>query len=474
MSSWLVKKVCKSIRYRDYETAIFIASFLLTYEPKYRILLPILLYLNGEYSRALFHLHKLNTYTSKYYESLCYKSRKDYKRAIKSLEFVIERRTQLDPMAEGVEDMLVDPDDTEFFNSLLGDLHTLCGNREEAVECYTASFNKDPLFSPIENLLLENRLPVRPDKENARQSGEKGMERQYILDYAEFTENTSQSVIKKYSELIPGIGSYFISNVSRRYFNLGLNDRSKHYFELVRKKDPMFIHNIDYYSTTLWHYRDITELGVLCKNLIKYVPDAPNTWKALGNFYSHQGDYQRSVLCLKRSLYINEDSYAYTLLGYESIQRNEYDTALKYFNHSLKMLSNNYRAMFGCGLVYMKTEKLENAEFFLKRAVEVNTDNLQIKVHAMKFYTKKGLMDQSIKLFGEAFCIECTDVHKLVEYVVSRKGDFSEVEEFLLLEFVEILALQNLTKLAIDVLNCIEYRGDSYCKKRELLMDKIE
>lgn len=473
MGSRLIEKICKSIKYRDYETAVFLSSSLCSYGTGYRVLLPIVLYMNGEYSRALFHLHKLNTYTSKYYECLCYRKRKDYRKAIKSLEQVTEGRVDQDGEVDRrVQEMLVDPDDTEFFDALLGDLHTLCGNREEAMGFYISSFNKSPLFSATENLLLENRLPARMDKENVEVR--MGEEKEYIADSMEFAENTSQSLVKKYLERVPGIGSYFISNAARRYFNLGLNDKSKYCFDLFRKKDPMFPHNIDYYSTVLWHYKDITELGVLCKNLIKHVPESANTWKALGNFYSHQGDYQRSILCLRRSLHICEDSYTYALLGYESIQRNEYDTALRYFNLSLKMLSDNYRAMFGCGLVYMKTEKLENAEFFLRRAVETNPSNLQIKVHAMKFYTKRGLTDQSIKLFSDAFCLKCVDVHKLVEYVVSRKGGFSEVEEFLLLEFVEILVLQNLARLATDVLNCIEYRGDSYCKKKELLMDKLE
>ncbi|CAD26026.1 POSSIBLE PROTEIN OF NUCLEAR SCAFFOLD [Encephalitozoon cuniculi GB-M1] len=475
MDSKLIGKICKSIRYRDYETAIFLAACLLPCKPEYRMLMSIVLYLNGEYTRALFHLHKLNTCTSKYYESLCYKKKKDYKKAIKSLESILEGKVERDPDVDArIQEMFVDPGDEEFFESLLGDLCTLSGYREEGIGHYVRSFGKSFLFSPVENLLLENKVPQKRDKENVRQTGRRGIEEEYVSDSIEFHESLSPSLVKKYMEHVPGIGSYFISNAARRYFNLGMNDKSKACFELVRRKDPMFLHNVDYYSTILWHSKDVYELGMLCKNLIKHAPDSPNTWKALGNFYSHQGDYQRSVLCFKRSLCIEEDSYTYTLLGYESIQRNEYDIAMKYFNLSLKMLGDNYRAMFGCGLVYTKTEKLENAEFFLKKAIETNPRNLQIKVHAMKFYTRKGLTDQSIRLFKEAFHMEYTDIHRIVECILSRKGSFSDVEEFLLLEFVEILVLQNLSKLAADVLSCVEYRGESYSKKKELVMDRTE
>lgn len=475
MDGKAIGKICKSIRYRDYETAIFVASCLVPHRPEYRIVMSIVLYMNGEYSRALFHLHKLNTYTSKYYESLCYKRKKDYKKAIKSLELILDGRVDRDADVDPrVQEMLVDPDDSEFFECQLGGLYTLSGCREEAIGHYTRSFNKGLLLPAVENLLLENKIPVRRDKENAEQGCRRGAEAEYVRDSVEFGESLSPGLVKKYLEHVPGVGSYFISNAARRYFNLGMNDKSKACFELVRRKDPMFLYNTDYYSTILWHSKDVYELGTLCKGLIKHVPESPNTWKALGNFYSHQGDYQRSVLCFKRSLCIEEDSYTYTLLGYESIQRNEYDTAMKYFNQSLRMLGDNYRAMFGCGLVYTKTEKLENAEFFLKRAIEINPANLQIKVHAMKFYTKRGLADQSIRLFKEAFGMKYTDIHKIVECIVSRKGSFSDVEEFLLLEFVEILVLQNLPGLAADVLGCVEYRGESYSKKKELLMDKAE
>ncbi|KAG5859021.1 hypothetical protein KMI_09g14480 [Encephalitozoon hellem] len=475
MDARLIGKICKSIRYRDYETAIFLTAYLTQHKPEYRTLMSIVLYLNGEYSRALFHLHRLNTCTSKYYESLCYKKKKDYKKAIKSLEHILEGRVERDPEVDArIQEMFVDPDDNEFFESLLGDLYTLSGHREEAIGHYTKSFAKSFLFSAVENLLLENKIPLKRDKENIRQMGKRGIEEEYVADIIEFHESLGQSLIKKYLEHVPGVGSYFISNAARRYFNLGMNDKSKACFELVRRKDPMFLHNVDYYSTILWHCKDVYELGMLCKNLIKHAQDSPHTWKALGNFYSHQGDYQRSVLCFKRSLHIEEDSYTYTLLGYESIQRNEYDIAMKYFNLSLKMLGDNYRAMFGCGLVYTKTERLDNAEYFLKKAIETNPGNLQIKVHAMKFYTRKGLTDQSIRLFKEAFCMKYTDIHKIVECIISRKGSFSNVEEFLVLEFVEILVLQNLSKLAADVLSCVEYRGESYSKKKELLQDRIE
>jgi anaphase-promoting complex subunit 3 len=476
MDPKLAGRIHKSIKYRDIETALFLLSSVPLNESKYRIILPILLYSNGEYSRALFHLHGLNTCTSRYYEALCHKKRKDYKRAIRSMEFVIGKTAQKDPaIDQRLQDLLVDPEDTEYFNSLMGDLYTLSGCRSEAIKYYLASYSKSSLFSPVENLLLENKLPPEADKENLDQ-GEKRASpiRKYILDSVGFMEKPSRTLIKEYLEHVPGIGSYFVSNAARHYFKLGLNEESKCCFDMVRNKDPMFLHNIDYYSTTLWHYKDVTELGALCKNLIKSAPESAITWKALGNYYSHQNDYQRSVLCYKRSLVIAEDAYTYTLLGFESIQRNEYDTALKYFNFSLKMLSDNYRAMFGCGLVHMKTEKFENAEFFLRKAMEINPSNLQIKVIAMRFYTKRNSTDQSVRIFSEAFRIEHTDVHKLVEHIKTRGTKFSEAEEFLLMELVEILVLQNLTKLAYDLLDCVEYRGDSYCKKKDLLSEKME
>nr|3KAE_A Chain A, Possible protein of nuclear scaffold [Encephalitozoon cuniculi]3KAE_B Chain B, Possible protein of nuclear scaffold [Encephalitozoon cuniculi]3KAE_C Chain C, Possible protein of nuclear scaffold [Encephalitozoon cuniculi]3KAE_D Chain D, Possible protein of nuclear scaffold [Encephalitozoon cuniculi] len=242
MDSKLIGKICKSIRYRDYETAIFLAACLLPCKPEYRMLMSIVLYLNGEYTRALFHLHKLNTCTSKYYESLCYKKKKDYKKAIKSLESILEGKVERDPDVDArIQEMFVDPGDEEFFESLLGDLCTLSGYREEGIGHYVRSFGKSFLFSPVENLLLENKVPQKRDKENVRQTGRRGIEEEYVSDSIEFHESLSPSLVKKYMEHVPGIGSYFISNAARRYFNLGMNDKSKACFELVRRKDPMFL-----------------------------------------------------------------------------------------------------------------------------------------------------------------------------------------------------------------------------------------
>ncbi|KAM0671768.1 hypothetical protein CWI42_121040 [Ordospora colligata] len=471
----MASRIQKSIRYRDYETGIFASACMLKHGDEFKILIGMLLYMNGEYSRALFHLQCMNTYTSKYYECLCYKKQKEYKKAIGCIEEIFEKKVVDDPEAsEWIREMFIDAEDAEYLHSLLGDLYTFCGNREEAIEKYQMSLSKGYVFSSFENLLEENKAHLCVMKMNGKSTDLEDIIEEYLHDSIDRRDGVLNKHMKKYLDKVPGVGSYFISNAARMYFNLGMNEKSKMCFELVRRKDPMFVKNMDYYSTILWHSKDAVELGSLCKGLIKHMPGSANTWKALGNFYSHEGDYQRSVVCFKRSLCIEEDAYAYTLLGYESIQRNEYDNAMKYFNMSLRMHEGNYRAMFGSGLVYMKTEKLDNAEYFLRKAVETNPGNLQIKVHVMKFYTKRGRVDESMNVFADAFGMSDTDVHEIVRWVVGKKGRFREVEEFLVLELVEVLVLKSQAKLAMDVLECVEYRGESYSKKKEMVMDIIE
>lgn len=469
----ILEKFTSSMKYRDYDTAIFLASYISEIHPKYKILLPIALYTNQEYPRALFHLKEISTYTGRFYQALCLKAMKDYKNALLAIRQVLEKKVSRDVYIGDIiqQWFFVDSEADEYYLAIEGDLLSHMRDREAAINSYSNSYHKSPTYRSAKNLLLENAIPAVNHQYLWRANG---IIIEYIKDLAIFTQTRDMSLIKKYSKMVPGIGSYFISDVARVYFNLGLNEESKKWFEVIRNKDPFFLDNIDFYSTVLWHQKDVADLGTLCRSLVKYYPSSPITWKALGNFYSHKNDYQRSLMCFKRSLSIEENSYTYTLLGYESISRNEFDSALEYFNTSINMHLNNYRAVFGCAQVYLKIEKLDNAEYFIDRALEMNPLNLPIKVHAMKFYIKKGILEGACRILNAAFDFGTISPNEIADKVVERKGKFSEVEEFLLLEFIDVLLQGDSASSALNVLQCIAYRGESYHRKKEMITAKLD
>ncbi|EOB11615.1 nuclear scaffold like protein [Nosema bombycis CQ1] len=80
MTQQLLINFSKSLKYHNYDNAKFIGSILLNLDPKYHLLLPISLYLDGEYSRSIFFLTEIDTYTSNFYLALNYMKLKNLRR----------------------------------------------------------------------------------------------------------------------------------------------------------------------------------------------------------------------------------------------------------------------------------------------------------------------------------------------------------------------------------------------------------
>ncbi|KAK6090963.1 hypothetical protein P3W45_000208 [Vairimorpha bombi] len=468
-------QIIKSYKYCNYENMAFLSSFLYSNTAKYKIMLPISLYYTQEYNRALSFLSRMNTTTSVFYEYLCLKNLKEYKQALVCLKKIVSNEVEDDDL--DLDMFIVDKNDKEYFYNDIAVLYTQLYDRDEAIKYFKQSISIYPVFTTIENLSNEFELKdVVPGKKSYLNIKMKENQKNCKLDN-KFGTSLNQFVsdimsydliLDKYKHLVPGIGSYALSFYAKYKFELGFTEESKKLFYFVRSLDHQFLHNMDYFSTVLWHLPEITELGILCKNLIIDSPNSPITWKALGNFYNHKNDYKRSMLCLERSLYLLNDSYTLNLLGFESVYKNEYTEALEFFKKSMLMLKKNYKSMYGCALVYDKMDKKSSAEFYYKKCMYNN----QLRVMGMKFFIKHGEMDTAICIYKEGIGFESSDINRLAKMTVEKKGSYSSVEEFLILEFVEILAKLNLLEFAKNILNIIEYRGDTYYKKKEIVYEK--
>lgn len=463
--------ILKSFKYANYDNMAFLSSFLYSNASnQYKLLLPISLYYTGEYNRSLFLLSSLNTVTSVYYKYLCYNKLKDYKKALICLTKIITDDVDEDDL--DLDIFLVNKEDKEYFYNDMALLLTQLYDRDEAIRYFKMSYNIYPIFTTIENLIYENILTTF-DHQDILIRNKENIKKTNLVSTSSLHElisdlNKNEQNIEKYKNFIPGIGSYVVAFYAKSLFELGLIDESRRLFYILRSKDPKFMYNMDYFSTILWYSQDVTELGILCKNMIIDSPSSSVTWKALGNYYNHINDYKRSFLCLKRSSYILNEPYTLNLLGFESVYKNEYTEALDYFKKSNLMLKNNYKSMYGCALVYDKMDNKSTADFYFRKCMYNN----QLKAMGMKFYIKHGELDIALQIYKDAMKFDLSDINILVQQTLIKRGTFTNVEEFLILEFVEILTKLNLFEFAKNILNIIEYRGETYYKKKEMVYEK--
>lgn len=153
----VIAKTKKCYRYRDLDTAIFLLSSLIVNMPEYRLLYGILLYENDEFSRSLVHLDGLLTTTAVYYRALAYKKMKKYKDATMCLRTILDGRSLRDRSENSwYNEFFIDKKDTEFFDSLLGELYVQRGKCRNAIDKFRKSMFKNPLLKAATSLYEEN------------------------------------------------------------------------------------------------------------------------------------------------------------------------------------------------------------------------------------------------------------------------------------------------------------------------------
>ncbi|KAM0681554.1 anaphase-promoting complex subunit cdc27 [Glugoides intestinalis] len=485
-------KLIKCYKYRDLESAIYMSIYLSQHNADYCILTVILLFENRECARALQYLRNMHGTTAQYYKALCYKNTKKYKEAIEALNIILDGRSQPEKSADQfVSGFILDNKDTEFFDSLYGELMILRGKCKVGIEKYKKSTIKNPLLGPCFGLFDENTcistigefskdpfMILFQDLFKISIQRKKSVESDVIELSSKKNDNNPSIIIeffaefpemKHYFTLIPGIGSYFVCKIAAMYCKQTQSKVGLQMFEILREHDPAFVREMDVYSTTLWINKDLNLLGLLAKDLISTTPNSHITWSVIANYYSLNGMQKESATCLMKSLNIQENPSAYCLLGFEYNIRNQYLDAQNYFKSSLCMLENNDRAYFGLGIVYGETSRKQAAEIYFNKALELNPRNTSMKAFLVRFYAKNDEHHKALIKIKEFLQLDCQTSEQIVEKVQKGIGKFTEIEELMICELVEILLKSKSRKLAEKVLQCVQIRTSTYFTKKSMI-----
>lgn len=133
---------------------------------------------------------------------------------------------------------------------------------------------------------------------------------------------------------------------------------------------------MEIYSTALWQLQDHHQLSALAAELINTHRDSPVTWCVVGNSLSLQKHHEASIEAFERAIQLNPRfAYAYSLLGHELAGLNQTQRAQDSFRQATTHAPNDYRSLYGQGLVFYKTEDYLNSKAVLKKAVHINPRN---------------------------------------------------------------------------------------------------
>lgn len=460
MQKVIFDRVQKSYFHRNLESAIFQLEF--TEHRNRNIYLGILHYENQSYTRALYYIKKHTTKTSKFYEALCYKGIKNYQKAVDSLVFILEGKTEDEMDSETFFDLFT-VHNNEYIHELLGECLTHINEREQAINAYTSGCNIYPLYGSFMNLLLEGKIP--------RSRNEGAFENEFIRDLVLFTKTRDENLLLKYKSNIPGVGTYFIGECARLCIDDGDFDRASVLLENIRKMEPFNLSFSHFHSTLLWYTKETEKLAQLCKTLIEYVPNSHILWIALGNYFSLKFDHARSITCFKRSLHIHTNYYSLLLLGHEYILKQEYTLANKCFTQSTRHFKNNFNAFFSTGIIQASSGKNENAEHFFLKAIKLNSRNIKLKVLLMEFYNRNQASQKACPIFLEVFGLNDLNPDSIMKIIKSQR--LSQNEEWAMLELIDYLLTQGHRDKCEEIIEAVRYKGRIYQRKRELIYGKI-
>ncbi|KAK2743033.1 anaphase-promoting complex subunit cdc27 [Myotisia sp. PD_48] len=170
---------------------------------------------------------------------------------------------------------------------------------------------------------------------------------------------------------------WVLSQLGRSYYEQALYSEAEKYFIRVTTIAPSRIDDMEVYSTVLWHLKHEVELAYLAHELMEVDRLAPETWCAVGNSFSLQGDHDQALKCFKRATQIDPKfAYAYTLQGHEHVSNEEHDKALDAYRHAIGADCRHYNAWYGLGRVYERMGNFKFAEQHFRTASNINPTNV--------------------------------------------------------------------------------------------------
>lgn len=280
-------------------------------------------------------------------------------------------------------------------------------------------------------------------------------------DYQECLKFVEQRIKYKGISSSP-LECLLIANVY--YENLNY-EKAREYFELIMRDFPHFLHEILYYSSTLWHLKDLRGLEYLSKFLLESDKQSEITWIATGNMYSAKKLPDSAIRSFQKAISLNPScSYAFILMGYEYLAGEDLSKSISAFLESYK-LNADYKSLFGISLVAIKECQWDKAEKYLLKASTLSPKNSVLHYYLAIVYESMDRLQESCAAYSKSIEFDPSNItakfkrarllfkmhdlkHSLMESLSLVSQDSSEPAVFLLLAriYKEMGDLQNSIK----------------------------
>ncbi|KAI5159599.1 anaphase-promoting complex subunit 3 [Nematocida ausubeli] len=516
--------LCKCIQYERFKDAVYIVECLPAEEKKsMSLLLGYLFMRSAEHRRALQYLSKDASYTSLYYQALCHSHLKEYAQ-VKHLATQLLERTKKPEAARRstqLESMYMLKMDKVFVLALLADAESETANPEECLKRCMESADEGGLLYSVyrpmledstktvrkqergdenrsngkpedadklntdENTMIEKKLIARIEKERGK-STERIL--QNIMQECTLLKNVSLGGVSLFTadiSFFDQIPIYSVASIAVHIFECGYMQKAGAVFEYIRVRDPCYIDTMHYYSSILWHSREKGLLNSLGRDIFGINSSSNVAWAVLGNHFSLKKETEKALECFERSLSIRKDPYVLCLMGHEQFMNSNLAESLKCFVESMKIKSENYSGIAGCGMIYEKIGKKDSAEYCFTRAIATNPQNVLLVYIAVKYFVSQSKLSSAYSLIQKHLHITegievvaakvLSDpkwVEKIHEKAASNEQTATHIGSFLL-ELAYIFVHSGHTQSGAKLAKESSGKGQYFMTRKTILLDII-
>ncbi|KAF4668679.1 anaphase-promoting complex subunit cdc27 [Perkinsus olseni] len=198
---------------------------------------------------------------------------------------------------------------------------------------------------------------------------------------------------------------YTVLKLAEAAFDRGEYDEAEGQFATLLTAYPFITEGVGKYSTLLWHQKKRKSLIDLSRRVLTYGRLRSESWICAANLDSMNLDHKEARQKLEKAKLLDHcDATICCLIGHELSSMEQFEQAAFAYSLALKRDPAAYAAWFGISQLCRRQDRLDEAESYLRRAIEVNPYHPVLKVALASLLSYRSRTDEALTVL-DAVCV---------------------------------------------------------------------
>ncbi|OAQ98379.1 hypothetical protein LLEC1_01492 [Akanthomyces lecanii] len=196
---------------------------------------------------------------------------------------------------------------------------------------------------------------------------------------------------------------WVLAKTSRAHYEMMAYSDAKASFQALRAGCPSWTEDLEIYAAVLWHLKDDVLLSYQSHDLVETHYLSPQAWCTVGCVFSLLKRREDALAGFLRATQLQPQlAHAYSNLGHEYHDCEEYNEANLAFRQALRIDARHYIAWVGLGRVQERLGAPQRALRYYLAAQKVNPDNAVVLTNIARVYDDLGTPELGLKFIRRA------------------------------------------------------------------------